>query len=148
MRELGRLCRDKAIFPRSYTISPTDLRVDDFPFTTGGFGDVYHGTYNGTRVCVKRLRLYKNDASGTVNVRYQLHPSPRTRNHEWIPQEFRREAVMWKYLKHPNVLPFLGATISPPQLVSVLIPGGNLSEYLSTHPNADLLKLVGVSLSS
>ena len=72
------------------------------------------------------------------------------RHHERISQEFRKEAVMWKYLKHPNVLPFLGATIDPPQLISVWVPGGNLSEYLKNNPDLggpDRLRLVGVRLS-
>ena len=56
---------------------------------------------------------------------------------------------MWKYLKHPNVLPLLGATINPPELVSVLMPGGNLTEYLMRNPRLgapDRLRLVGVPL--
>ena len=51
---------------------------------------------------------------------------------------------MWKYLKHPNILPLLGATISPPQLVSVFIPAGDLSKYIGENPDADRIRLVGV----
>ena len=54
---------------------------------------------------------------------------------------------MWKYLKHPNVLPFLGATTEPPQLVSELMPDGNLKEYLGKNPNADKLGLVGAPIA-
>ena len=53
---------------------------------------------------------------------------------------------MWKYLKHPNVLPFLGATIDPPQLVSVWMRGGNLTNYLNKNADADELGLVGVPI--
>ena len=53
---------------------------------------------------------------------------------------------MWKYLKHPNILPLLGATISPPQLVSVFMSAGDLSKYIEENPNEDRIGLVGVDL--
>ena len=53
---------------------------------------------------------------------------------------------MWKTLSHPNILPLLGATISPPQLVSIFMPAGDLSKYLRKNPDANRLGLVGVDL--
>ena len=61
---------------------------------------------------------------------------------------FCQEAVVWKYLQHPNILPILGATITPPQLVSALMSAGDLSEYVEKNPSADKLRLVGVPLLS
>ena len=55
---------------------------------------------------------------------------------------FCQEAVVWKYLEHPNILPLLGATISPPQLVSAFMPAGDLSKYVKENPNADRVGLV------
>ena len=57
-----------------------------------------------------------------------------------------REAVMWKTLKHPNILPLLGATISPLQLVSAFMPAGDLSKYIPKNPDANRIGLVGVNL--
>ena len=51
---------------------------------------------------------------------------------------------MWKHLTHPNVLPLLGVTIAPLQLISDLMPGGDLPRYIKNNPDADLLCLVGV----
>jgi len=51
---------------------------------------------------------------------------------------------MWKRLKHLNILPLLGVTISPLQLVSSWMSGGDLPEYIKKHSNADHLGLVGV----
>jgi hypothetical protein len=53
---------------------------------------------------------------------------------------------MWKYLKHPNILPFLGVTISPLQLISDWMACGTLREYIKKQPEADRLGLVGLSL--
>ena len=62
--------------------------------------------------------------------------------HVRIPQMFCKEAVMWKYLKHPNILPLIGATISPPQLVSEFMPAGDLSKYIGENPDTDRMGLV------
>jgi len=51
---------------------------------------------------------------------------------------------MWKRLTHPNVLPLLGVTIAPPQLVSNWMPGGDLPEYIEKHADADRLGLVSI----
>lgn len=49
---------------------------------------------------------------------------------------------MWKHLIHPNILPLLGITITPFQLISNWMPGGDLPEYLKKNPNANRLVLV------
>jgi len=51
---------------------------------------------------------------------------------------------MWKHLEHPNVLPLLGVTLTPFQLVSNWMPGGDLLGYINKHSDADRLALVGV----
>ena len=51
---------------------------------------------------------------------------------------------MWKRLKHKNIVPLLGITPSPLQLISEWIPSGDLTEYLKKNPDADRLGLVGV----
>ena len=49
---------------------------------------------------------------------------------------------MWKHGRHPHIVPFLGATIAPLQLISDSMPNGNIMEYLEKHPDADRLGLV------
>ena len=49
---------------------------------------------------------------------------------------------MWKHLAHPNILPLLGVTIAPFQLISTWMPGGNLSEYIETNPGSGPLRPV------
>lgn len=58
-------------------------------------------------------------------------------------QIFCKEAIMWKHLSHPNIVPLLGVTIIPFQLISSWMTGGTLLEYIKTNPNADRLGLVG-----
>ena len=49
---------------------------------------------------------------------------------------------MWKHLDHQNIVPLLGITITPLQLISEWIPCGDLRAYLKNHPGADRLGLV------
>lgn len=53
--------QNKAILPTSYTLPSDLLKIESDPFASGGYGDVYHGTLNGSRVCVKRVRMYTRD---------------------------------------------------------------------------------------
>lgn len=49
---------------------------------------------------------------------------------------------MWKYLAHPNIVPFLGITPNPLQIILEWMPGGDLREYIRRYPDADRLGLV------
>ena len=59
-----------------------------------------------------------------------------------ISQIFHQVTVVWKHLAHPNIVPLLGATIDPLQLISDRMPGGSLTEYIRCHPDADRRSLV------
>ena len=53
-------------------------------------------------------------------------------------------AVVWKNLAHPNVVPLLGITADPIQLVSGWMPDVDLTGHIANHSDADRLSLVGV----
>ena len=65
-------------------------------------------------------------------------------HHQRSAQVFCQEAIMWKHLIHPNIVPLLGVAITPFQLISNWMPGGDLPGYIDKNPNTDRLKLVGV----
>ena len=52
---------------------------------------------------------------------------------------------MWKRLNHKNIVPLLGITPTPLQLISDWMPGGDLTEYIKKDPNVGRLALVGVT---
>jgi len=58
---LRSVCGTRAILPESYTIPSHLLNVDPEPFASGAYGDVYEGTLDGLRVCIKRVRVYTQD---------------------------------------------------------------------------------------
>jgi len=47
-----------------------------------------------------------------------------------------------KHLEHRNIIPFLGVTTIPLQLISEWMPNGELIEYIKKHPSVDRLRLV------
>ena len=55
---------------------------------------------------------------------------------------------MWKRLKHPNIVPFIGITTDPLQIVLEWMPNGTLTEFVKKNPSASRLSLVSPSLQS
>lgn len=51
------------ILPASCTLPSEVLAVSPDPFAAGGYGDVYQGTLNGSRICLKRVRMYTQEVA-------------------------------------------------------------------------------------
>jgi len=51
---------------------------------------------------------------------------------------------MWKILRHPNVLPLLGVTMSDDYFASVSewMPNGNINEFVKAHRDVNRFELV------
>jgi len=60
-------------------------------------------------------------------------------------QRFCKEVVTWKALRHQNVLPLLGVTMSNNQftMVSEWMINGNINEFSKAHRDANRFELVG-----
>ena len=59
-------------------------------------------------------------------------------------QVFYKEAVMWKRISHPNIVPFLGVSQAPAPLsmVSEWMPNGSVRGYVRKNPGSSRLQLV------
>ena len=66
LRELRSICGSKMMFPASYILQSQHLKIDAKPFDFGSFGDVFKGSFNGSQICVKRIRVYTQDTSKTA----------------------------------------------------------------------------------
>ena len=78
LRELRRICSTRAILPSSYMLSSDLINVNSEPFASGGYGDIYHGTLDGSSVCIKRVRVYTKDPpTKAIGVRYWRCRFPR-----------------------------------------------------------------------
>ena len=58
--------------------------------------------------------------------------------------------MTWNALRHPNVLPLLGVTMTEGRfvMVSEWMVKGNINEFVKANPNADRLGLVSSLLRS
>ena len=64
--ELRNLCGTGAALQISRTFLPSLLSIGPDPATPEGYGYVHEGTLNGSRVCIKHVRVYSTDAPQRV----------------------------------------------------------------------------------
>jgi len=72
-------------------------------------------------------------------------PFPRLLKNIYAPQSFFKEAILWKRLKHPNVVPFIGVVTKRLQFLSEYMPHGTLTEYVGRNLGADRIGLASLS---
>ncbi|KAG8925340.1 hypothetical protein FRC02_009733 [Tulasnella sp. 418] len=96
----------------------------------GGYSEIIQGHMfiEGKRVdvAIKALRVRQSSADAATEER--------------LRKRFYREIVLWKTLKHANIVPLLGYTMLPddmPTLVSPWYINGNVVQYTQSNRNAD-----------
>jgi serine/threonine-protein kinase TNNI3K len=137
--------------PRSLYIRDIDIGRERDPVTMGGHADIFTAQYRGHPVALKRLRR--------LNVRESdFHKVSRLRHITLLyagglihRQGLCREALVWRQLKHPFILPFIGidditfASTGFLCLVSPWMHRGTLKHFMKTPdymPARDLHRLV------
>ena len=131
LHELRKICGLRELLPKSWTLSESLL------------GCVYKGTFNGSKVRIRRIRAYSGgDPQKVKEVCARSYAPLFSNTRSWLSQTFHKVAVILKRSAHPNIVPLLGVTIEPLELISDWMPGGDLPGYIAMHPNADRLSLV------
>ncbi|TDL15497.1 kinase-like protein [Rickenella mellea] len=128
VRALARLAKPSRCYPDCLILA-TIRRTGTDPVAGGGFADVWKGYFADKPVALKALRIYKQSLR------------------EKVLKEFSHEAVIWRQLKHPNILPFYGVFKGDEHfdrlcLVSPWMDAGNVIDYLNTHPEGNRLSLL------
>ncbi|AEE85868.1 putative dual-specificity kinase TKL-Pl-4 family [Arabidopsis thaliana] len=90
-------------------------------FAQGAFGKLYRGTYNGEDVAIKLLE------------RSDSNPEKA----QALEQQFQQEVSMLAFLKHPNIVRFIGACIKPMVwcIVTEYAKGGSVRQFLTKRQN-------------
>ncbi|KAF9552975.1 kinase-like protein [Agrocybe pediades] len=122
LRELASRC----ILPPSIFLN--NLRCTTGHVVQGGaFADIYQGDIDGKLVCLRVLRMFGSDR-------------------ETLFKDFCSEVLVWHQLRHPNILPFIGADLDlfPGRFcfVSPWMNNGDIMSYLKKHPDHDRFKAV------
>ncbi|KAF9651621.1 kinase-like protein, partial [Thelephora ganbajun] len=115
-RVLRKTCAEAGVLPSSYYLDDGQIKkLNDVPFASGGYSDVWRALYKEENVSIKAFRVYTTD-----NIKYL--------NKAWC-----KEIVVCQNLSHPNILPFLGVISTdshPLSIVSKWMSNGNISEFL------------------
>ncbi|KAJ7605510.1 hypothetical protein DFH06DRAFT_1487185 [Mycena polygramma] len=129
-RIIRKLCESCDKLPSSLFIGGVS-RQEERPTFGGGYGDIYRASYGNKIVALKHMRAV-HFMRGTELRRIRL--------------KFCREALVWKDLHHPHILPFLGIDQEsfPPSLcmVSPWMEHGTVMNYLKEHGHANVDKLL------
>eukprot|EP00470_Lotharella_oceanica_P015093 CAMPEP_0170198854 /NCGR_PEP_ID=MMETSP0040_2-20121228/69019_1 /TAXON_ID=641309 /ORGANISM="Lotharella oceanica, Strain CCMP622" /LENGTH=306 /DNA_ID=CAMNT_0010448917 /DNA_START=16 /DNA_END=933 /DNA_ORIENTATION=+ len=93
-------------------IPHNDLQLEEKPFAAGSCARIYRAHYHGLQVCVKQVK----DRGNAVNLK-----------------DFRREIALWRGMRHPNIVQFIGASFDPDfgeAIIMELMSGGDLSHKM------------------
>ncbi|KAK6966795.1 kinase domain-containing protein [Favolaschia claudopus] len=114
-KAMWRLSRESNLYPRCFTL--TGLHKVGKQLAGGGYGDIWKGLVRGQSVCVKILRIFQH-SDITMAVK-----------------EFGPEALIWRQLCHPNVLPFFGLYYIEQRLclISPWMENGHIMEFLKVN---------------
>lgn len=148
IRSVCKLSKKSGLHPQSIVL--TEVQVHgQLSMSGGSYGDIWKGTVHGDSVCVKVMRVFgcPTDVEKLRKVCVQQSVSSYWYLSDGWLQLFALEAVIWKQLSHPNILPFLGIHIwlseSPRVcLVSPWLVNGNVMDFLGRFPETDRLKMV------
>ncbi|KAF9643492.1 kinase-like protein [Thelephora ganbajun] len=130
VRYLARVCGWHSVLPNSVRIS-SHHRISEHG--GGGHSTVWIGRYRDQKVVIKGLNFYLSD--GAVKKRE-------------LTKAFCKEVVIWKNLSHPNILPFIGATmVTEPnhekyEMVSEFMENGDIGTFISQHKGVNRLELL------
>ncbi|KAF8201248.1 kinase-like domain-containing protein, partial [Mycena galopus ATCC 62051] len=126
LQALLQLARPSGLHPRCFVLP--GLRKVGQQVAGGGFGDIWKGVIRGQSVCVKIMRIFEES-----DIQAAL-------------KEFGREAVIWRQMCHPNVLPFFGVYYLDNRLclVSPWMEEGHIVKFIANKKptNSERLSLI------
>jgi serine/threonine protein kinase len=114
-------------------VTGVDTGKNRDPVGYSEFSDLYIGAYASQKVALKRLCTSRLNG---VNINEVGDPGLMNHTATEVLQQLRREALIWRQLKHPNVLPFIGldsetfVTKNEISIVSPWMARGNLMDYI------------------
>ncbi|KAK1227559.1 hypothetical protein PQX77_009469 [Marasmius sp. AFHP31] len=121
-----RLSKNSGLHPKCLSIQNV-RKLGLYPIAAGGFGDVWKGVIGDSDeqvVCLKVVKVYQ------------------TSDIEALFKDYLGEAIVWRQLEHPNLLPFLGIYHLENEhhfcLVSPWMEKGNLIQYLKATRKEDV----------
>lgn len=81
-RALRKTCAEVGILPSSYYLDNNQMsKVNDVPFASGGYSDVWRGSYKGGDVSIKAFRVYTTDNIRQLTKVFNFLPNDGVNDH-------------------------------------------------------------------
>ncbi|KAG6808327.1 hypothetical protein H0H92_004518, partial [Tricholoma furcatifolium] len=124
---IQRIATTSGLYPTCYELKDV-VAQDEYPVDSGGFADIFKGTYRGKTVCLKTFRLTQ-----ATQIDYAL-------------KQMSREVLLWGQLEHPNITTIYGVFRFRSRIciVSPWMDNGHICSYLIANPQAPRLLLPNV----
>lgn len=123
---LGSVCSAIQKLPTSVVLSTGLEKLGEIAVASGGFTDIWQGSFEGVRVAIKAFRIYP------------------VQNLKEAKEILWKRVPMWTKLSHPNILPFHGVNMALFQLSLVYEWGtnGNITQYIASNPRVSRKSLL------
>ncbi|KIY62613.1 kinase-like protein [Cylindrobasidium torrendii FP15055 ss-10] len=122
------LTKHHDIVPSSFFCREVE-KQGSYPIYGGGFADIYRGNLGSWKVAIKVLRFFTTGSE-----------------RDKLLKDCRREALLWRQLDHPNILPFLGINdeLFYPSfcLISPWLENGSVNNFLKSNPSFDRMECI------
>ncbi|TDL23526.1 kinase-like protein [Rickenella mellea] len=124
---LWKIVRNRGILP-NYLFVDGAQKLQPNPVAAGGYADVWKGSIQDKVVALKELRLFTGDIKSNAF------------------KDIAKEAIVWRQLKHRNVVSFYGCCkdLFAPRyaLISPWMENGDMMTYLEKHPDTNRILLI------
>ena len=149
LNALCKMCSLQRTIPKSMHMENC-LNEDSTEDDDEGRANMFRGKHKGLPVGVKIVHLYLTGDFGKYLSVSILKHALRKFSLTQGSQEFCREAVAWKHLQHPNILPLLGVNLERRQLamISEWMDHGNINKYVENHEGVNRVQLVSNEVTS
>ncbi|KAF9022901.1 hypothetical protein BDZ89DRAFT_956203, partial [Hymenopellis radicata] len=128
LRCLRVLGEHHGVVPSSFFCQGAEIS-GNHPLCGGAFADIWKGSIRQTTISLKVLRSF----AGGYNASQLL-------------KDCRHEALLWRQLRHPSILPFFGVNdkLFAPRLclISPWMENGTIVEFLKRNPQHDRMKAI------
>ena len=142
LRLLSKICKTHRIIPSLYILRWDLVHVGQVHYKSGSAA-VSNGEYLGCPVAIKHLMMDKADADVTLKV-----PSINLAHYCYsaLNQRLCREIIIWKHLRHANIMPLLGVLVYGDlrclRTLTDWMPNGNVMQFARSNSNENRLQLV------
>jgi serine/threonine protein kinase len=146
VKAIIRLSQKMGCYPECLVLHDVQ-KTGTYALTAGQFGDVWTGLIGDHKIAIKVLKVYMRSNIEKLLKVWENSKTYARAAHGYFPQTFSHEAVLWRQLSHPNVLPFYGVyhwdqNRSRVCLISPWMSNGNIVQYLEDYPHANRINLV------